>query len=108
MINLSAEGKIRPDEYILRDELAFAFNKYLTRHADYLKSIGFTEDRQTISFYDVPTSSRFYEDIQNVSELGIINGYTSTFGPRDSLTREQLCTVFLNFLLKLQNGYVKR
>ncbi len=109
MINLSENGKIRPNDPILRGELAYSFSKWIQKNKTYLDSIGFDYSIRPTSFGDVTAAGAFYKEITEVTGRGIIKGYSSNnFGPTDYLTREQLCAIWLNLLLKLEKGYVNQ
>jgi hypothetical protein len=45
-------------------------------------------------FYDVPADSWYFNVVNKAAEVGIITGYSSTsFGPRDPVTREQIASI---------------
>lgn len=50
----------------------------------------------TTTFTDVPSSAWYYGTVATAAEKGIVQGYSSTsFGPNDLITREQLVTIFI-------------
>lgn len=114
MINVTSDGRIRPDDPILRGELAYAFSKWIKKNRSYLESIDFDTRVSTVSFDDIKESTPFNVEIIDVAGRGIIKGYSIAgfdtngkfFGPDDNLTREQLSVVWLNFLQKLRKGTV--
>jgi len=45
-------------------------------------------------FYDVPADAWYFNVVNKAAEMGIISGYSSTsFGPQDSITREQIAAI---------------
>ncbi len=45
-------------------------------------------------FYDVPAAAWYFNAVNKAAEVGIISGYSSTsFGPQDSITREQIAAI---------------
>jgi|LSQX01.1.fsa_nt_gb hypothetical protein len=45
-------------------------------------------------FYDVPADAWYFSAVNRAAEVGIISGYSSTsFGPRDPVTREQIAAI---------------
>lgn len=56
-------------------------------------------DASAQNFKDVPKSHQFYEEITELSEQGVINGYSdNTFRPNDSLTRGQAAKILARAL----------
>ena len=50
------------------------------------------------TFHDVSSSDWYNSAVTWAADCGIVSGYTSgNFGPEDSVTREQLCTIFCKY-----------
>lgn len=61
------------------------------------------ESQATTTFQDVPSTAWYYGTVATAAAKGIIQGYSSTsFGPNDLITREQLVTMFVR-AAELQN-----
>jgi len=59
--------------------------------------------KATVTFTDVPSTAWYYGVVATAAEKGIVQGYSSTsFGPDDLITREQLVTIFVR-AAELQN-----
>lgn len=49
-------------------------------------------------FTDVSSSDWYYESVVQANKLGVINGYgNGQFGPKDSITRAQICQILYNY-----------
>ena len=60
----------------------------------------------TLTFADVPEGQWYSEAIRWASHEGIVTGYDSrTFGPNDSVTREQLATILYRYALSKGQGF---
>ncbi len=66
-----------------------------------LRMLNIPVDAQaTVTFQDVPQGSWYYGAVATAASKGIVQGYTSTtFGPNDPITREQLVTMFVRAML---------
>ncbi len=62
-----------------------------------LRMLGISVDSgASVTFQDVPSSAWYYGIVATAAEKGIVQGYSSTsFGPNDLITREQLVTMFV-------------
>lgn len=54
-----------------------------------------------LNFKDVPIGSWYYEPIQQIAQLGIVNGTSATtFSPKDYITREQIAAIMDKVLVE--------
>lgn len=55
-----------------------------------------------MSFTDVPDGYWFTEAVRWAQSVGVVEGYDeTTFGPNDPITREQMATIFYNYVSKV-------
>ncbi len=67
-----------------------------------LRMLNIPVDTQaTVTFQDVPQGAWYYGAVATAASKGIVQGYSSTtFGPNDPITREQLVTMFVRAMLQ--------
>ena len=80
IVNGDEDGNYNPNNNITRAEFA----------AIIVRALGLAPETGTSSFSDVKSTSWYCGYVQTAASYGIIEGYsTSTFGPKDRITREQ-------------------
>lgn len=84
VINGASNETFEPDRNINRSEFA----------AIMVRALGITPVNNVITYSDVTASDWYSGAVMTASELEIISGYgNGTFGPKDSITREQAITM---------------
>ena len=77
--------QFRPDEYLTRGQAAQIVCALIVPDA---------ESSANSSYPDVPAGSQYYDAVQTVSSLGVMNGYgDGTFRPDEPISRGELLTV---------------
>ena len=77
--------QFEPERHITRAEFA----------AIMLRAMGEEpKNYMTGRFYDVPADAWYFNTVNRAAEIGIISGYSSSsFGPQDSINREQIAAI---------------
>lgn len=75
----------RPNQSVTRAEMASMLSRLITDS---------TQQQNTITYSDVPTSLWAYKDIQNVQSNGLMTGLPDgTFEPNQAITRAEMATI---------------
>lgn len=77
-------GKYNPNATVTRAQFAAFISRV----------IGLPNGKDPISFSDVPSSNKYYQDIQKAASAGIVTGYENgTFKPNDPITRQHMAVM---------------
>lgn len=97
VIRSTSDGQFRPNDQITRAELAGMLANALDVKAG---------KDTVLSFKDISSDSKYYDEIAAVISNGMMTGYNTTcFAPDDKLTREQLAAI-VSRSLKMKTGAV--
>lgn len=89
VINGKSQGSFCPDDNITREE----FVKIIS------EAFGYTTDKATVEFSDVPASKWSYKYIASAYSAGIISGVgDSMFGANDKITRQDMAVILSRVL----------
>ncbi|PYF07589.1 S-layer homology domain-containing protein [Ureibacillus chungkukjangi] len=89
-----ANGKYNPNNTITRGQFASFLSKVLNLPA---------ENKKTFS--DVSSNNKYYQDIRNAADAGIISGYEDgTFKPNANISRQHMALMLKNALTYMKKG----
>ena len=91
LIEGPGDGTFGTNNEITRAEVAAIMQRLLGLDA---------ADQSELTFTDVTEDDWFYDEVMSCAAAGVLNGYgDGTFGPNDSITREQAFTMVMRSLL---------
>lgn len=91
IVNGVSADSFEPDASVTRAQFATMISKLVN-----------VSTEEKTDFADVPSDTWYYNSIQNIAALGLMNGDGQNFDPDRNITREEVCMVLNNIIKYLE------